>query len=192
MAHAFAGKLLEIDLTSGRIEKRPLDIESVLTYAGCRGYNAKLLWDMVPPGTDPLSPDNVLIFGAGTLTGTSAPTSGRITITCKSPATGRYLKTNVGGHIGPELKFAGYDFLVIKGRSARPVYITIVDDDVRIRDADGIWGKDVRETTTRLVELSGDPETEVACIGPAGENLVLFSCIMCSYYNAAARAGPGR
>jgi len=205
MPHALAGKLLEVDLSDGTIVQRSLDVENddVLKYLGARGYNARLLWDLVPPAADPLGPENVLIFGTGTLSATSAPTSGRTTITCKSPATGLYLKTNVGGHFGTELKFAGYDYLVIKGRAPRPVYLLISDSEsqgktdtgaaggVEIRDAGDLWGKDVRETTRSLERSLDDAHVQVACIGPAGENRVLFSSIMTSYYNAAARGGAG-
>ncbi len=191
MPHSFAGKLLEVNLSDGEIIKKPLDEEKVLTYLGARGFNARLLWELVGPGVDPLGPENVLIIGTGTLTGTSAPTSGRTTVTCKGPATGLYLKTNVGGHFGTELKFAGYDYIVIKGRSTKPVYLLIIDGRVEIRDAGDLWGKDVRETTRAIEQAHEDPDIQVACIGPAGENKVLFSSIMTSYYNAAARGGVG-
>lgn len=191
MPHSFAGKLLEVNLSDGEIIQKPLDEEKVLKYLGARGFNARLLWELVGPGVDPLGPENVLIIGTGTLTGTSAPTSGRTTITCKGPATGLYLKTNVGGHFGTELKFAGYDYIVIKGRSTKPVYLLIIDGSVKIRDAGDLWGKDVRETTRAIEQVHEDPDIQVACIGPAGENKVLFSSIMTSYYNAAARGGVG-
>jgi aldehyde:ferredoxin oxidoreductase len=191
MRPAFAGKILHVNLTTGEIVPKPLDEKKVLKYLGARGFNARLLWEIVPPGVDPLGPENVLIFGTGTLTGTSAPTSGRTTVTCKGPATGLYLKTSVGGHWGAELKFAGYDYLVIEGRAAKPVYLLIQDGSVKIRDAADLWGKDVRETTQSIEHALGDPDVQVACIGPAGENRVLFASIMMNYYNAAARGGVG-
>ena len=191
MPFAFAGKLLHVNLTTGQIAPKPLVERKVLKYLGARGFNARLLWDLLPPGADPLGPKNLLIFGTGTLTGTSAPTSGRTTVSCKGPATGLYLKTSVGGHWGAELKFAGYDYLVIEGRAAKPVYLVILDGAVEIRDAAELWGKDVRETTRAIEHALGDPEVQVACIGPAGENRVLFASIMMNYYNAAARGGVG-
>jgi len=191
MLHAFSGKLLEINLSDGEIVQKPFDEEKALKYLGARGFNARLLWELMGPAVDPLGPENVLIFGTGTLTGTSAPTSGRTTVTCKSPATGLYLKTNVGGHFGTELKFAGYDTIVIKGRASSPVYLLIIDGRVEIRDAEHLWGKDVRETTRTIEHARGDPDIQVACIGPAGENRVRFASIMTNYYNAAARGGPG-
>jgi aldehyde:ferredoxin oxidoreductase len=191
MPFAFAGKLLRVNLTTGEITPKPLDEEKVLKYLGARGFNARLLWELVPPGVEPLGPENVLIFGTGTLTGTSSPTSGRTTVSCKGPATGLYLKTSVGGHWGAELKFAGYDYLVIEGRAAKPVYLLIRDGGVEIRDAAELWGKDVRETTQSIEHALEDPDVQVACIGPAGENRVLFASIMMNYYNAAARGGVG-
>ena len=191
MPFAFAGKMLHVNLTTGEIAPKPLDEEKVLKYLGARGFNARLLWELIPSGADPLGPENVLIFGTGTLTGTSAPTSGRTTVSCKGPATGLYLKTSVGGHWGAELKFAGYDYLVIEGRAAKPVYLLIRDGAVEIRDAADLWGKDVRETTRSIEHALGDPDVQVACIGPAGENRVLFASIMMNYYNAAARGGVG-
>lgn len=191
MSHAFAGKVLQVNLTTGEISPKLLDEQKVLKYLGARGFNARLLWELVPPGIDPLSPENILIFGTGTLTGTSAPTSARTTVSCKSPATGLYLKTSVGGHWGTELKFAGYDYLVIEGQATKPVYLLIRDGEVEIRDARELWGKDVRETTRAIEHALGDADVQVACIGPAGENRVLFASIMTNYYNAAARGGPG-
>ena len=191
MPHAFAGKLLEVNLSDGKIVQKPLNDEKVLKYLGARGVNARLLWNLIGPAVDPLGPENVLIFGTGTLTGTSAPTSGRTTVTCKSPATGLYLKTNVGGHFGTELKFAGYDTIVIKGRSPKPVYLLIIDGRVEIQDAKDLWGKDIRETTRAIEHAQGDPDIQVSCIGPAGENKILFASIMINYYNAAARGGAG-
>ena len=194
MSHALAGKLLEVNLSDGSIIQRPISRkgeQEILKYLGGRGYNARLLWERVPSNIDPLDSENILIFGTGTLTATSAPTSGRTTITCKSPATGLYLKTNVGGHFGTELKFAGYDYLVISGRAPNPVFLIILDDQIELRDARDLWGQDVRDTTKSIEKKLNDPHAQIACIGPAGENLVLFSAIMTSYYNAAARGGAG-
>jgi len=142
-------------------------------------------------GIDPLTPENVLIFGAGTLTGTVAPSSGRTTITCKGPATGLYLKSNMGGHWGAELKFAGYDHLILHGSSKLPAYICINDDVVEVEDASHLWGLSVGKTDEALKRDLGDREAKVACIGPAGENLVRFAAIMSSVYHAAGRGGAG-
>ncbi|MFQ6075287.1 MAG: aldehyde ferredoxin oxidoreductase family protein [Candidatus Bathyarchaeia archaeon] len=189
---AYAGQILHVDLSDGRIWKEALPQELIMRFIGGRGINAKLLWDLVrEPGIDPLSPENVLIFGTGALTCTTAPSSGRTTITCKGPATNLYLKTNMGGHWGAELKFAGYDHLVIHGASEEPVYLSIEDGDVRLRDASHIWGRDVRDATEAIKEELGDEDVKVALIGPAGENLVNFASIMNSVYHAAGRGGAG-
>ncbi len=191
MSTSMLGDILFVDLTNRKITKKPFTRDLASQYIGSRGYNAALLWEMVPPGTDPLGPDNVLIFGAGTLTGTSALSSGRVTITTKSPATNLYLKTNVGGAWGGELRFAGYSYVVITGKADIPVYLWIRDNEVEIRDAKSIWGKDVRETERILHQEINDSHVKVASIGQAGENQVLFAGIMCSNYNAAARGGSG-
>ncbi|RPI87073.1 MAG: aldehyde ferredoxin oxidoreductase [Chloroflexi bacterium] len=191
MSMSMLGDILLVDLTNRKITKRPYTQELANQYIGCRGYNVALLWEMVPQGTDPLSPENVLIFGTGPLTGTSAPSSGRISITTKSPATNLYLKTNVGGAWGGEIRFAGYSYIVFTGKADQPVYLWIEDDKVEIRNAQHLWGKDVRATEHILQQETGYGDLKVACIGPAGENLVRFAAIMCSNYNAAARGGAG-
>ena len=188
----WAGKILHVDLSNGKIWEEGFSIELGRKFLGSRGLNAKLLWDIVKePGIDPLSPANPLIFGPGVLTGTSAPCGARTTITCKSPATNMYLKTNMGGMWGAELKFAGYDHLVVHGASAKPVYLLIEDNKVEIKDAADLWGLDARQTTEKLKKDHGDLELKVATIGPAGEHLILFASIMNSVYNAAGRGGAG-
>ncbi|MBM3133741.1 MAG: aldehyde ferredoxin oxidoreductase family protein [Chloroflexi bacterium] len=185
------GDVLYVDLRTGEARREPFTIDLLKGYIGGRGYSARLLWDMVKPGTDPLGPENVLIFSAGPLTGTAVPCSGRTSVTCKSPATGFYLKSNVGGGFGGDLKYSGYSHVVFTGCSEKPVYLWLDDEKVELRDASHLWGKDVLETTALMKEELGDPEIKVACIGPAGENLVSFAAIMTSNYNAAARGGPG-
>ena len=186
-----AQRILNVDLTSGKIWLEDVDRQDLLRFLGGRGINAKLLYERVPRGTDPLGPENVLIFGPGTLTGTSAPSSGRTSVTCKGPATGLYLKVSVGGHLGAELKLAGYDYLAVHGKADRPVYLWIDDDSVELRDARHLWGLGTREVDRMLREELGDEEIETGLIGPAGENGVLFSCIMFSLYNSASRGGVG-
>ena len=191
MRFAIAGKILHVDLSERKSWVEPVPEVWIDRFIGSRGVNAKILWDALKPGIDPLGPGNVLIFGTGTLTGTFAPTSGRTTITCKSPTTHLYLKTNVGGHWGTELKFAGFDYLVIHGKAASPTYLWIHDGEVEIRDAQHLWGEDVRKTTEALRKEVGDDEAQVAAIGQGGENLVRFAAVMVSIYNAAARGGAG-
>jgi aldehyde:ferredoxin oxidoreductase len=185
------GQMLFIDLTDGKIERRPVDRGLLREYLGGRGINARLLWDLTKKGMDPLSPSAPLLFGTGTLAGTFAPNSGRMTITCKSPATGLYLKTNVGSHAAPELRFAGYDYLVFQGKAPHPVYLWIDDGEVTLRDARGLWGLDTRTADRRIKEELGDDQIRTILIGPAGENLVVFASIMASIYRAAGRGGSG-
>jgi aldehyde:ferredoxin oxidoreductase len=186
-----AQRILNVDLSSGRTWLEEVDREDLLHFLGGRGINAKLLYERVPKGIDPLGPDNVLIFGPGTLTGTSAPSSGRTSVTCKGPATGLYLKVSVGGHLGAELKYAGYDYLVIHGGAENPVFLWIDDDAVELRDARHLWGLGTREADRLIREELGDDEIETGLIGPAGETKVLFSCIIFSLYNSASRGGVG-
>lgn len=189
---AWAGKILNVDLSEERVWKEDLPRDLTDRFLGGRGINAKLLWDLLPePGIDPLSPRNVLVFGTGTLTCTTAPTSGRCTVTCKSPATNLYLKTNFGGAWGAELKFAGYDHLIIRGAARRPTSIVIRDQSVELIDAGDLWGRDVRQTNEEIKKRLRSHDVKVACIGPAGENLVKFASIMFSVYHAAGRGGAG-
>jgi aldehyde:ferredoxin oxidoreductase len=184
------GKILHIDLSSGRIWKAWVSRELITDFLGGRGIAAKILWDNLKKGIDPLGEENVLIFAPGALTGTNAPSSGRTTITTKGPATNLYLKTSVGGHFGIALKMTGNDYIVLHGTSARPVYLWIDAEGVELRDASHLWGRGVRETT-RLLEAECPEKVEIACIGPAGEKRVRFASVMTSYYNAAGRGGGG-
>lgn len=190
--YSWAGTILHVDLTSGRIWKQSLPEELGSKFLGARGINARLLWDCIKePGIDPLSPENPLIFGTGPLTGTLAPGSGRTTVTCKGVLTNLYNKTNMGGQWGAELKFAGYDHIVFYGASKKPVYVWINDENVEIKDAGYLWGKDTRETDKALKSDLGDTDVKIACIGPAGENIVKFAAVINGVYHAAARGGAG-
>lgn len=201
----YHGRTLHVDLTTGSTWIEDLGPGDVSRYLGSRGINARILWDEVKPGAEPLGPENVLIFGAGTLTGTGAPSTGRTTVTTKSPATGLYLKSSAGGKWGMALRSAGYNNLIIYGRAPSPVFIDINGSgnsrgngrDVVILPADDLWGMDVREVTDWLEDdglrprAAGERKAEVACIGPAGENLVKMAAIMMSTYSAAGRGGSG-
>ncbi|MBA7570426.1 putative oxidoreductase YdhV [subsurface metagenome] len=188
---SFTGQILRIDLTEQKITKERLPKEFFANYLGGRGIGIKILFDELQPKTDPLSPENIMIFSTGTLGGTFAPASSRLTITSKSPETNFYCKTTVGGFFSPELKFAGYDAIVVTGAAPKPVYLYIKDDLVEIRDASHLWGKDVRETDRMLKQELEDDRISVLSIGPAGENLVKYSAIMTNIYRAAARGGMG-
>lgn len=188
---ATAGRILWVDLSTGSVEVRTLNQRWVRTYLGGRGLAAKLLWELVPKGLDPTSPSNPLIFMSGMLTATPAPASGRTTVAAKSPTTGLYVKSSGGGHFGEALKFAGFDGIVIQGRSKRPVTLLIRDGAASLREAETLWGKTVDRTIEALRDELHAPEAQVACIGPAGENGVRYAAIMLSHHNAAARAGIG-
>ena len=187
---SYSGRFLIVDLGTRSAREYRFEPQEVRALLGARGLGAKLLWDLLPAGTDPLDPANPLIFAPGVLTGTSAPCSGRTTVLAKGPATGHYLKVNVGGHLGIALKMAGVDGVAVHGASEKPVVVALDRDGVRFESADDVWGQGVHGTTEHLARQFG-PECEVACIGPAGERLVRFAAIMTGYHNAAARGGIG-
>ncbi|UCC65071.1 MAG: hypothetical protein JSV36_08570 [Anaerolineae bacterium] len=183
--------ILHVDLTSGRIGTETVPIAEVVKYLGGRGISAKLLYEQLEPGIDPLGPENLMIFAPGTLAGTSAPCSGRTSVTCKGPATDLYLKTSVGGHWGPMLRYAGWNYLMISGAAEKPTYLWIDDDHVELRDAAALWGQGTRATESCIKQELGDEDVQVAVIGPAGEKRCRFACIMASRYHAAGRGGAG-
>ena len=189
--YGWAGKILYVNLTTKEIWEEPLKEDLAFEYLGQAGINAKLLYDLTDETTDPLGPDNPLIFGVGPLTGTMAPCSGRFTVTAKSPLTGIFGDSNSGGHWGPEFKQAGYDHLVVLGQSEEPVYLWISDDKVTLRPATRLWGKDTWETDELIKQELGQSSAQVLSIGPAGENLVRFAAIICNLTRAAARTGMG-
>ncbi|MFN2363565.1 MAG: aldehyde ferredoxin oxidoreductase family protein, partial [Halarsenatibacteraceae bacterium] len=184
-------KILRVDLTAGETKEESLAPELVKKYLGGRGLASKLLADEIDPGIDPLSPENRLIFANGLLTGTNASTGGRYMVVTKGPLTGTIASSNSGGYFGAELRFAGYDMIVFQGKSEKPVYLQLMDGKAELKDASHVWGKKVDETTDILVEESGDERAKVSCIGPAGENEVLFASIMNDKNRAAGRTGVG-
>jgi len=187
----YCGKLLRIDLTAGEISTEPIDPEVARKFIGGRGLGTWYLSREVSPQVDPLSPENKLIIATGPVTGTRAPASGRYMVVTKSPLTGTVACSNAGGYWGPELKFAGYDVIVLEGKAPQPSTITIRDAEVRIHDAADYWGKLVGETTDALLEAFGDPKARVLVIGPAGERLSPIAAVMNDKYRAAGRSGVG-
>lgn len=186
----YMGRILWINLSNRKIAKRPLSKKLAMDYLGMRGFGSKILWDEVYSKIAPLSPENILVFSIGPLTSTLAPSSGRWTVTSKSPLTGLLGYANAGGHWGPELKYAGYDAMVIFGRAKKPVYLWIDDEHIKIKDASQLWGRDTRETDAMIKEEIGNYDLKVASIGPAGENLVKIASVM-AMGHAAARTGMG-
>ena len=187
----YCGKLLRINLTDGTISTEPIDPAKARKYVGGRGLGTRYLADEIDPAVDPLSPANKLILAAGPLTGTRAPAAGRYMAITKSPLTGTVACSNSGGYWGAELKFAGWDMVVIEGRAAAPCYVTIRDGEAAIHDAAALWGKLVGAATDALLEAFGDPKARVLLIGPAGERLSPIAAIMNDRYRAAGRSGVG-
>ena len=188
---ALSRKIAFIDLSTGEIEVSPIPIEMRKLYLGGRGLDMYLLYNHVKPGIDPLGPDNVLTISAGLLVGTLASASARTHIGAKSPLTGFIGSSNMGGFFAPELRWAGFDHLVIKGKAEGPVYLWIQDGDIEIRDASHLWGEDIPTTQELIQEELGDPEIKALCIGLGGENLVRFANVMTGLKNAAGRTGMG-
>lgn len=186
-----SGSIVHVDLSGGDTWIEPIDKELRFKYLSGRGIAAKYRWELYENDIDPLGEQNHLMFFTGVLVGTNAPLSGRTTITTKSPMTNQYLKSSVGGHLGVMLRMAGYEGLLIHSASHSPRYLYIDQNSVEIRDATHLWGKGIKETTRLLHKEHNTEELAVACIGPAGENLVKYACIMASYYHAAGRGGVG-
>ena len=191
MLGGYMGKILRVNLTTGKTSEEPLNEEIARKFIGARGYGAKIIFDEVSHNTDPLGSENKLIFATGPLTLTTAPTGGRYNVITKSPLNGVIAGSNSGGFFGPELKKAGYDMLIVEGKSEKPVYLWITDEKVEIKDASHLWGKDTHETTDTILSELGNKNIKVACIGPAGENLVKFACIINDKARAAGRTGVG-
>jgi len=188
--YGWVGKVLRVNLTTGAISKEATNPKDAALFIGARGLGTKIMTDEVDPKVDPLSPENKLIFAPGPFSGTFAPSGGRYNVVTKGPLTGTIAASNSGGSFGPELKYAGYDLVILEGRAPNPVYLWIKDDVVELRDATHIWGKQVPETT-EMLRAETDEEAKVACIGPAGEKLVLFASIMNEMHRAAGRTGVG-
>jgi len=187
----YAGSILRIDLSNRRVERRPIDPELAAVWLGGNGFGVKVLWEEVPPEVDPLSPENRLVLATGPLAGTAWPCSGRMEAVAKSPLTGIYGDSNCGGYFGPELKFAGVDAVIVSGAADRPVFLWIQDGRCELEDATRLWGLDTRETEAAILADKGDSRVRVACIGPAGENLVPFASIQATPNRSFGRAGLG-
>jgi len=190
MYYGYTGTILRINLTNGEISKEPLDLKMAEEFVGGRGLASRLLCAEIDPEIDALSSENPLIFGTGPLTGTGAPATARYVVVCKAPLTGTIACSNSGGFFGPEIKFAGYDVLIIEGESPEPVYLWIQDDRVEIRSASLLWGKTPVDTESTLQKLT-HPASKIACIGPGGEKLSLMAGIINDNYRLAARSGVG-
>lgn len=196
--YGWIGKILRIDLSRGNCSVEDLPSDLARHYVGGRGLGDRILFDEIDPRIDPLSPGNKLIFATGPMTGTGVPAGGRFIVVGKSPLTGAIGNPCCGGYFGANLKFAGYDVLVFEGRSPEPVYVSIVNDTVEIRPAAHLWGKGATETEHAIRAEMGPGADRwernilsVATIGPAGENLIRFACVMADGGRAAGRSGLG-
>lgn len=188
--HGYEGKLLSVNLSRQSFETVSLPEEILRKYIGGRGLGAKLYWDLIPPNADPLGPENVFMVLTGPLSGTMVPGAGKHVIITKSPATGAWLDAYSSGRMAPEMKFAGYDGIVITGKARKPTYLLIEDDRVEFRDAGHLWGKGSFAAET-FVKETIHPDCGCISIGPAGENLVHFACVGSEYFRKAGRGGAG-
>lgn len=188
----YTGKVLRVNLTDGSWRDEVFDDDTLRKYIGGSGLAAKILYEETDGQTDPLGPENVLIFMTGPLTGTKVPTSGRHAIVAKSPETGIWGESDIGGHFGVALKKAGYDGIIFNGKSPKPVYLWINDGKVEIRDAAHIWGKDTYEID-EIIKSETSPDAVITAIGPAGEKMVKIAAVMSDGKDgrAAARGGLG-
>jgi aldehyde:ferredoxin oxidoreductase len=183
--------ILRVDLTAGTCTREPLNMAWAEQYLGQRGLATKYLSEEVDPTVDALSPENKLIIATGPLTGTNAPTGGRWSVVTKGPLTGAIACSNSGGQFGGELKMAGYDFLIFEGRSPRPVYLHLENDKASLLPADDLWGEKIWDVERTIKDRHNDPLMRIASIGPAGETLSRYACIVNDLHRAAGRSGVG-
>ena len=191
MVRGVAGKILRVDLSSGRISTDEPEEGFYRTYLGGAGFVSYFLLKEVPRGIDALSPENKLIFALGPMTGLAMPGATRNCVGAKSPLTDGYSKSEVGGQWPMAFKKAGYDALIVEGKADSPVYLLVTDEKVELRDASSMWGKTALETEDAIIAETGIKNIRTAAIGPAGENLVRFACIMNDLKDAAGRGGLG-
>ncbi len=189
--NGYMGKILRVDLSTGKIWDESLNEEYTRAFAGGSGLAARYVYDMVDGETDPLGPDNPLVFMTGPLVGTAMPSAGRCSVCALSPLTGIWGESNTGGFFGPELRFAGYDGIIVTGRAEKPVWLSIVAGQATLHDAASLWGLDSYATQEQARAALDEPKARVACIGVAGENLVKMAAVMNDHGRAAGRTGMG-
>ncbi|MDP3538504.1 MAG: aldehyde ferredoxin oxidoreductase family protein [Azonexus sp.] len=184
-------KVLRVNLTAGTCTPEPLNMAWANDYLGSRGLASKYLVEEIDPMVDPLSPENKMIMSTGPLTGTMASTGGRYTVVTKGALTNAIACSNSGGYFGAEMKFAGWDMIIFEGKSPKPVYLYLENDKPELRDAAHLWGKTCWQTEETIKASHQDPLIRVSSIGAAGENAVLFACIVNDLHRAAGRSGVG-
>lgn len=191
MPYGYIGKVLRVDLTNKTVTIEQPDDTIYRRYLGGGALASYYLLRELPPGTDPMGPDNLLVFATGPVSGSPVAGTSRFTIAAKSPLTGGYGEAEAGGFWGPELKFAGFDAVVISGRCSHPAYLWVHDGKAEIRDASALWGKTTREVEELVRSELGDSRIRVAQTGPAGENLVRYACVLNECKHANGRTGMG-
>jgi aldehyde:ferredoxin oxidoreductase len=188
---AWARKLLRVNLNDGTCESEPLNMDWAKAYLGQRGLATKYFVEEVDPKVDPLSPENKMIMTTGPLTGTCASTAGRYSVVTKGALTGAIACSNSGGFFGNEMKNAGWDMIIFEGKSAKPVYLMIENDQAQLLDASDHWGTSVWDTEEAIKKNHGDPLIRVASIGVSGEKGVKYACVVNDMHRAAGRSGVG-
>lgn len=188
---AWTRKILRVNLSEGTCKSEPLNMEWAQEYLGSRGLASKYLVEEIDPKVDPLSPENKMIMATGPLTGTMASTGGRYTVVTKGPLTGAIACSNSGGYFGAEMKFAGWDMVIFEGKADKPVYLAIENDKAELRDASHLWGTSTWHTEETIKKEMQDPQVRISSIGKAGENGVLYACIVNDLHRAAGRSGVG-
>ena len=189
--NGYMGKVLCVDLCAEELRDEPLNEEYARAFVVGSGLAARIIYDMIGSDTDPLGPENPLIFMTGPLVGTAMPSAGRCSVSALSPLTRIWGEANTGGFFGPELRFAGYDGVIITGRASKPVWLSIVEGRPELHDAAGLWGKDSYATQELVRQRLDEPKARVACIGVAGENQVKMAAVMNDQGRAAGRTGMG-
>jgi len=186
----YQNNVLRVDLSAGKSSAEPLRMDFAEKYIGQKGLAIRYLYEELKPGTDPLGPENKLLFTTGPFTGTGVPCSGKLSVAAKSPATGTINDCSIGGHTALKIKYAGYDMLIFEGKAAEPSIVVIDNDKVTIEPAGELWGKGAHVAESLLQKRFGR-EYGFLVIGPAGENLVTMACINSDYYRQAGRGGIG-
>ena len=183
------GKFLRVNLSKNKAVTEEYEANIAKNFLGGRGFAAKILWDELKSGIDPLSPENKLIFATGPLTGFALPSSGKLVVAAKSPLTGGYGDGNIGTHAAVQMRKAGYDAVIVEDKAKKPIVLLIQDESGEFLDAKDLWGLGSFETE-KLRNIYG-PAAGILCIGPGGENLVKFANVVCQEGRAGGRLGIG-